>query len=90
MLQAMLEAHGIEQLFSAPAKFRGVSLFSRQRGNEHIFQHGALRKKMMELEDETDLLIAIRSGILLVELRNVAPSNENVAAVCPIEGTDYV
>jgi hypothetical protein len=70
------EADLLEQVESS-ALLPIVCILRKQGWNEDVFQHCALGKQMVVLEYETDLLIAERSKVFLIELVWILAAQQN-------------
>ena len=80
------KADFLQQLFRAFGRlFSEHRVLARERRDQDVFQDGALRQEMMRLENETDLAIAHRGQLDVVELVQLTAVEQHLPAVRAVE-----
>ena len=89
MVHPLAQAHILKKIrgrrFGIPVRTAGYEC-----RNHHVLQGVELRQQMMELEYESDFLVAEGCQLAFAEGRDVGAVNEHPAAVGTVERAEYL
>jgi hypothetical protein len=88
ILQPLAQAHAIQQ-HPRPVERRRRGGAGGHGGQQHVFQHGALRQQVMLLEDEADLPIAKGGQLRLGQLERVQAVERHPPAAGRLQGAQH-
>ncbi len=90
VVETVAEADGFQQFFGARAKGGAVGGFAGERGDEDIFQRGALWEQVVELEDEAHRCIPKRRQLVRVQLGEILAGYDHLAGLGLVERAEEI
>jgi hypothetical protein len=89
-LELVAEAHEIEEIRGAIFHFSQGEQPGAAHGNLDVFRGGEFLEQKMELEDETDFLVAKKGEFVLVQIGDELPGDFDRAAVGLVEEAQQI